>query len=609
MTQFSFPVIDATSDDGEELASWLNQWKEAVLSFHSGSTRPTYVVPGMLWVDTSAGTTWKLKKVIDATNAALDAVIATVNTSTGVMTVPITSGGTGANSASAARTNLGLGALATLNTVAAAQVAAGSLTPDRLASGTPNYLLGYDATGAPAVVARSADIPTSQRVAQVAGGAFKLSVFRMVDGSIRAVGAGDHGANGDRSKSNVSFAERIAFSERPTSSVVDVVVNGNSGYALTSGGMVYSWGDNQHGQLGIDSTDDQHVAQPIEYFRTNGIVVTKIIQVRTGGVLPRAAFFLTSLGHVYACGRNNDGEVGNNSTALQKTPVRCGTISGITSVSVSAFPHHVLALKSTGAVYGWGDNSTGALGIGTTADVTSPTQLTGLSGVISSIVSVGGTATDGSSGIGSSFAVKNDGSLWSAGNNTFGQLGLGDTTQRTSWTEVIALSRPVLQLAASEGRPITVAARIDGLSGNEGWIWGYNGNGQCGTNNTTNQNDPYKPAESWQNSVTGVAVGGSAGNPGVIFRAGNELYAAGYNGGSNLGVGDAETSKKTFTRVLVPPEITISSWGARGAQGQWGIWILTSDGRAEMCGDNTNGQLGIREDTIRDMPIFNPARF
>lgn len=609
MTQYSLATLDATENDGEDLAAGLNQWRDALHSFHSGATRPTYVVSGMLWTDTSAGTTWKLKHVIDASNPTLDAVISTINTSTGVMTVPVTSGGTGADSPATARTNLGLGALAVLNTVGAAQVTAGSLTPDRLASGTPNYLLGYDATGAPAVVARSADIPTSQRVAQIAGGAYKLSVFRMVDGSIRAVGSGDHGANGDRLKYNVSFPERIAFSERPSSSVIDVVVNGNSCYALTAGGMVYAWGDNSDGQLGIDSTDDQHVAQPIEYFRTNGIVVTKIIQVRTGGVIPRSAFFLTSLGHVYACGRNNDGEVGNNSTALQKTPVRCGTISGIASVSVSAFPHHVLALKSTGAVYGWGDNSTGALGIGTTADVTTPTQLTGLSGVISSVLAVAGTNTDGSSAIGSSFAVKNDGTLWSAGNNTYGQLGLGDTTQRTSWTEVIALSRPVLQLAASEGRPITVAARVNGISGNEAWVWGYNGNGQCGTNNTTDQDEPYKPAVSFQNSVTDVAIGGSAGNPGVIFRAGNELYAAGYNGSSNLGVGDAESSKKVFTRVLVPPEITISTFGTRGAQGQWGIWILTSDGRAEVCGDNTNGQLGIREDTIRDMPIFNAVRF
>ena len=603
------PVIDPTVVNGDVWAGYINQWIPALHSLHAGTARPPYAVPGMAWIDTSAGTVWRLKVVLDAGSPGLDATIAAINPTTGDMTVPIDHGGTGAKTAADARTMLGLGALAIRDTVGNAQIAAASLSIDRFASGTPNALLGFDSSGTAAIVARSSDIELPRRVSEIASGAYGLSVFRMADGSIRAVGAGTDYANGDRTAAAVYFPERIAFSERPATSIVKVVVNGTSCYALTSGGVVYAWGNNQYGQLGIGNTTNQPVAQPIEYFRTNGILISEIIQVRVGGVLPRAAFFRTTTGLLYACGQNADSECGDNTTSPHSTPIRCGTLTGVTSVSVSAYPHHVLALAASGLLWGWGDNSSGAIGIGTTDDVKVPTQITGLSGTISAIRAVGGTATDGSSGIGCSYALKSDGTLWSVGNNTWGQLGLSDTTQRLSWTQITTLARPVTQFSVCEGRGVTVAARIDGVSGGEGWVWGHNGNGQCGIPGvTTNQQSPQKPSATWQNSVTKVAVGGSVFDAGVVVQAGNEMYAAGYNTDSNLGVGDA-SAKSTFTRVLVPPEITLSDWGIRGAINQWGIWILTTDGRVEMCGNGTNGQLGIREEQIRNMPIFATARF
>ena len=54
MSQHDFPPLDAESDDGTKLVSELNSWVPAVVSQHAGTTRPTYVKQGTLWVDNSA---------------------------------------------------------------------------------------------------------------------------------------------------------------------------------------------------------------------------------------------------------------------------------------------------------------------------------------------------------------------------------------------------------------------------------------------------------------------------------------------------------------------------------------------------------------------------
>ena len=54
MAQFDFPVIDPATNSGADLAGWLNAWVPAVVSTHTGSTRPSYAAQGTLWVDNSA---------------------------------------------------------------------------------------------------------------------------------------------------------------------------------------------------------------------------------------------------------------------------------------------------------------------------------------------------------------------------------------------------------------------------------------------------------------------------------------------------------------------------------------------------------------------------
>ena len=87
---------------------------------------------------------------------------------------------------------------------------------------------------------------------------------------------------------------------------------------------------------------------------------------------------------------------------------------------VVAGSYHTLALRQDGTVWAWGQNSYGQLGDGTSMQRTNPVRVPGLSGVVAL-----------AAGQYHSLAVKSDGTVWAWGYNLNGQLGDGTTTQRT----------------------------------------------------------------------------------------------------------------------------------------------------------------------------------
>src|SRR5437588_1067427 len=185
---------------------------------------------------------------------------------------------------------------------------------------------------------------------------------------------------------------------RPTSTVT---VNSTS--TSTPG----AWGDNTYGELG-DGTLGGTRNTPVQ---VNGL----------SGVTAMAAGWyhsvaLKSDGTVWAWGSNLDGQLGNGTTTLDSTtPVQVSGLSGVTAIAASF--RHSLALKSDGTMWGWGDNTYGDLGDGTTFTRNSPVQVSGLSGV-----------TAIAAGLWHSLAVESDGSAWAWGDNLSGGVGSSTTT-------------------------------------------------------------------------------------------------------------------------------------------------------------------------------------
>ena len=159
-------------------------------------------------------------------------------------------------------------------------------------------------------------------------------------------------------------------------------------------------------------------------------------------------------GAVWSWGNNDSGQLGNGSLSppTSTTPTLISSLIGVSSIS--AGNSHALALKIDGTVVAWGDNTSGQCGVASSAAaITTPTTVPGLS----NIVYVNANAD-------SSFAIDASGNVWAWGDNTYGQLGDGTTTNQNSPILVFEdggilpppAEAPVIQLAGAASSSLTI---------------------------------------------------------------------------------------------------------------------------------------------------------
>lgn len=166
-------------------------------------------------------------------------------------------------------------------------------------------------------------------------------------------------------------------------------------------------------------------------------------------------------GSLWAWGSNSDQQLGDGATNgnPRSTPFKVGTFSDWKSVSAGAA--HSMGIRADGSLWTWGANSSGQLGDGTNVKKGVPTRIG--SGTDWAAVISGGTH---------SLALKTDGSLWTWGGNGSGQLGLGDTTNRNAPVRVGTGN----DWSAIDAGPLNSAGVRDGAV----WLWGANSNFQLG---------------------------------------------------------------------------------------------------------------------------------
>lgn len=193
---------------------------------------------------------------------------------------------------------------------------------------------------------------------------------------------------------------------------------------------------------------------------------------------------LAADGKVWTWGSNLFGQLGNGTVGRASAPA---AVPGITNAtSIAAGMSHVLVLKQDGTVWGWGNNSYGQLG-GTTYAYYSPVAIKGLPVPVAGMSGVRSV----SAGAYNSGIVHYNGSVWTWGNNSFGQLGDGTTAVSFAPKKVNAVSDAV---AMAIGAGHIAVLRGDGAV----YSFGRNTAGQLGTNTTIGSNLP----------VQAVGVGG-----------------------------------------------------------------------------------------------------
>jgi alpha-tubulin suppressor-like RCC1 family protein len=279
----------------------------------------------------------------------------------------------------------------------------------------------------------------------------------------------------------------------PGVTVVEFTFNSQA-FAVLSNGWVYSCGYNvAYGSLGHGALGNKNVFTRIEYFVSNSISISKVFATSPSVSVDAAtAYFLSDSGSVYSCGYNDYGQCGIGSTTSINVPqLISGAITDVVDVVCdgAAYQNNALLLTLDGLVYGTGYNTVGQLGVGDTVQRTAFSN-TGLSGVAKVFKTQGWhtTASPYTPANGHSLALLTNGDLYSTGYGAYGQLGKNTTFDSSSFTKIPTLSDIVN--AGAVGGKYGYSWAID--SAGELWTWGYNASGNLGLGSVSSVLIPTK---------------------------------------------------------------------------------------------------------------------
>lgn len=240
------------------------------------------------------------------------------------------------------------------------------------------------------------------------------------------------------------------------------------------------------------------------------------------------SLFRSVFNRPYFTGNNGYGMSGDGTIISKSSPVAViGSNQYLTRIHTNGL--QCFGLDETGKAYGWGRNAAGNLGIGDTVDRSSPVAISG------GLSFFDLTTTAYATTYGLSEKLK----LYSWGPNSFGNLGDGTVTTKSIPTAVLG-NYSVSQYSIS---PSGYTASLVTTTG-AGYSWGYNANGELGVGDVVNRSSPVAIVGSgvtWSKIVCGESSFG-------IDVNGN-LYSWGLNTNGQLGLGD--TTPRSYPTMLV----------------------------------------------------------
>jgi alpha-tubulin suppressor-like RCC1 family protein len=256
-------------------------------------------------------------------------------------------------------------------------------------------------------------------------------------------------------------------------------------------GTLWAWGQNDYGRLALNDTAQRSSPTQVGTDTTWGSATWNTICA-----YEQNGYAVKTDGTLWGWGYNHRGQLGLNDAVQHSSPVQIGTentwdqSTSQLKVSLSGcYGNSMIALKSDGTAWSWGQNEWGNLGLNQAEAqidfISSPTQI--------------GTDTNWKA-VGFQLGLKTDGTLWSWGRTYAGQSGQNDDIIRSSPTQIPGTNWADISGSSNQHQ---VALKDD----NTLWVWGNQGSGNrgmLGLNDAAQRSSPTQvPGTTWS-QVTGA---------------------------------------------------------------------------------------------------------
>jgi alpha-tubulin suppressor-like RCC1 family protein len=266
---------------------------------------------------------------------------------------------------------------------------------------------------------------------------------------------------------------------------------------------------------------------------------------------------------IYSWGYNAYGQLGLGDTTNRSSPTQVGAD---TNWSVVSLNQTSAGIKTDGTMWAWGYNAYGQLGLGDRVNRSSPVQVGALT-----------TWSKVSTSWYHTVAIKTDGTLWTFGYNYYGALGDGTSTSKSSPVQVGSDTNWSLVYALTISS--TLAIKTNGTL----WAWGNNNGYALGNGTTNNRSSPIQVGS----SNTWSTISGN-GSDIVGLKTDGTIWGWGYNAYGMLGLSNVGGYNTTPTQID-----SSTNWSKISADGTHFVGIKTN-GTMWSCGRNTfYGSLGI----------------
>jgi alpha-tubulin suppressor-like RCC1 family protein len=403
---------------------------------------------------------------------------------------------------------------------------------------------------------------------QVSAGGFHTAAFK-TDGTLWTWGAGNNGRLGtndltDRSTPVTTFAggtdwKQVSIGYRHTA-------------AVKTDGTLWTWGLGSNGRLGTNDTTDR--STPVTTFAggTDWKQVSSgdehIVALRDDGVNKE----------LFVWGIGTSGQLGISNFDGNNVP---NVLEGTDWKQVSAGILHASAIKTDGTLWTWGIGGNGILGTNDTTTRSTPVT-----------TFAGGTDwKQVSSGNSHTAAIKTDGTLWTWGVGTSGRLGTNDITPNRS-TPVTTFAGGTDWKQVSSGNSHTAAIKTDGTL----WTWGVGSNGELGTNDITTRSTPvttFAGGTNWKQVSAGSNYTAAIKTDGTLWTWGS---------GRNGRLGNTFIGLFEYISTPVTTFAGGTDW-KQVSSGDFHTAAVKTDGTLWTWGNGSDGRLGTNDATQRSTPV------